>query len=147
MVAKMLKREQQPTFRWKRATRQVFLHKIEERSGWRRLCVQLPGLSNRKGFVSRMLYVALNLSVGEWSVSDAAQSSTCCHGTSRLHHSVSVSTLFTQPRAFGPRCVNPVETSPRDITFTYRLYQTIITQSSCYDMTYDITRSRAIAFY
>ena len=33
------------------------------------------------------------------------------HGISRLYHSVSVSTRFTQPRASGPRCVNRVETS------------------------------------
>ena len=26
--------------------------------------------------------------------------------------------LHVQPRAFGPRCVYPVETSPRDITYT-----------------------------
>ena len=28
------------------------------------------------------------------------------HGTSRLHHSVSVSSRFTQPRSCGPQCVN-----------------------------------------
>ena len=32
------------------------------------------------------------------------------HGISRLHHSVR-SLCDTQPRAFGPRCVNRVETS------------------------------------
>ena len=72
MAAKVLNLEQQLMLRWKRTFITSLVHKIEERSGWRRFCVQLPCLSNSKSSVQWMQATCLSSSYN-WYVSEATK--------------------------------------------------------------------------